>query len=765
MSRILAVAGFLVASTAHAEAPVAMYIFPAGAQRGTTTEVKVGGLFLHSRCGFEMLGPGVNAPAELRRTQTLWIEGPVLPLPDSQRQEDYPQDMAGSIKIAADAPLGQRAWRVWTSQGAAPARRFVVGDLPEIIEKETEGAPVPRRVEMPVTINGRIFPHEDVDVWTVQLKKGQSVTAVVEAVRIGSPLDARLEVRGPDGRMLVEKDAQGTDPVLRFTALADGIHQVKIHDAAFKGSQAHVYRLTLTSDPHVERVFPLGGRRGTTGNFVFAGQGLPDAPQSIALPASAPARYEHRLSTAGKLTNPFTLDVDDLPEAIEGKDTGPLTVPAVANGRIGKPGAKGRWSFTAKKGDALAVELRAQQLGSPLTGVLEIEDAAGKVLSRAEAQQSDPAMQFTAPMDGTFTVVVSERFRTLGGPEYAYRLRLARPATADFRLRLNFNALTIPRGGQAVLQVGVDAVGGFKAPIALTLEGLPADVTVTGATLAAGQNAATLTFKTAAQTKIQSSPLVIRGTAKIGEKDVTRIATFPVEPMVENVRIAVALPTPFTVKGVYEMGWAARGSVAKRKYRIERKGYDGPLTVMLADRQARHLQGAMGPTITVPANATEFEYPVTLPPWMEIGRTCRVCVMAVAILAEPDGSKHEVSFSSVNQNEQLVAVVEAGYLDLTSEMSSLRAEASKAVSVPLRVTRGKGLEGPVRLELVTPTHVQGVSAAAVTIAADQNTGTLLIRFEPKAGPFNAPLLVRAVLTSKNGPVTAEWKLEVASSNP
>ena len=39
-----------------------------------------------------------------------------------------------------------------------------------------------------------------------------------------------------------------------------------------------------------------------------------------------------------------------------------------------------------------------------------------------------------------------------------------------------------------------------------------------------------------------------------------------------------------------------------------------------------------------------------------------------------DGSEHEVSFSSVNQNEQYVAVVEAGRLDVTPGRASIRAE-------------------------------------------------------------------------------------------
>ena len=86
-----------------ANPPAASYIFPAGGQRGTKVNVRVGGLFLHQECGFEMLGPGVTAPAKLQRTKTTWFEGPMLPLPDSQRQEDYPKDMAGQIAIAADA--------------------------------------------------------------------------------------------------------------------------------------------------------------------------------------------------------------------------------------------------------------------------------------------------------------------------------------------------------------------------------------------------------------------------------------------------------------------------------------------------------------------------------------------------------------------------------------------------------------------------------------------------------------------------------------
>src|SRR5262245_16940765 len=161
---------------AVAEPPVASYIFPAGGQRGKTVPVRVGGLNLLSRCGFEVLGQGVATAPRLERANTIWLEGPLLPLPDSQQAEDYPKDMAGQVKIAADASLGVRYWRVWTAQGATPAMKFMVGDLPEIVEQEIAGDPVPVEVRLPVTINGRIFPREDVDIWSFKAKKSQAIT-------------------------------------------------------------------------------------------------------------------------------------------------------------------------------------------------------------------------------------------------------------------------------------------------------------------------------------------------------------------------------------------------------------------------------------------------------------------------------------------------------------------------------------------------------------------------------------------------------------
>jgi hypothetical protein len=252
-----------VAAT-RSDEPHVSYIFPAGGQRGTMVHFHVGGHNLHDACPLEMLGPGIQAPAQLvRGRNNLWFEGPVIPLPDSQRGEDYPWPQEGSLTIDAQTPLGVRRWRVSTSQGVTASMRFVVGDFPEIVEQEIDGRPLPTPVDVPVTINGRIFPREDVDVWTFEARAGQSYVCEVMAARLGSPLDARLAVLDPMGEKVAENaDTVNGDPRLIFTAAHDGVYQLHLHDMDYGGLQHYVYRLTISAEPYVSSIYPLGGRRG-----------------------------------------------------------------------------------------------------------------------------------------------------------------------------------------------------------------------------------------------------------------------------------------------------------------------------------------------------------------------------------------------------------------------------------------------------------------------------------------------------------------------
>jgi hypothetical protein len=805
---------FFSATILLADPPGVAYIFPAGGQQGTTTKFKVGGYNLHESAPFEMLGPGVEASSHIERTETFWLEGPVIPLPASQKAEDYPKDYLGQVKIAADAPLGVRPWRVWTSQGATSAvLKFVVGDLPEIVEQETDGEPLPVKVQLPVTINGRIFPREDVDLWSFQAKKGETIRAEVWAARLGTPLDARLEVLSPRGVQVAEATAGAdSDPALHFTAPEDGTYQVKIHDVAFEGLQSFVYRLTLSALPHVDRAYPLGGRRGETVRLELAGQGLATQSSEVKLPAdgkSGPGWYSHRLDVRGRATDPFLLELDNLPEVLEAEPNdaadkiAAVTLPVVLNGRIGKPGDVDCWSASLKKGDAIDFDLRASRLGSPLDGVLIVSDATGKEVARADDMpggQTDAQFRFTAPADGDYVLQVSERFASRGGPDFAYRLRVTPPPENDFRLTLVGDARTPgpdvvtlvrssatpaeatpttgrakPPATQVKVKLVAERLGKFEGAINLSVEGLPAGVTVQGTEIAAKKPGTDLTFQAEPTAAIQAKYLTIRGTAEIDGRTVTRTATvqfFPTpalpvptvlgqEPF-DKVLLTVALPTPFKILPNYDFSFTARGTVYRKRYQIDRGGFEGPLEVSMADRQGRHLQGVYGPKVIVPAGVSEVEYPLTLPPWMEVGRTSRAILMVVATMVEPDGSRHRVNFSSNDQDLQLIARIGPGPVDLDGEQTSLAVYPNSMAEAAFRVTRDPSLAGKLTLELIVPPHVADVSAEAVTIPADTTAGVLRIKCGQNPGPLNMPLVVRATLVhpTTGDAVVAETKLEL-----
>ncbi|MEQ2010307.1 MAG: PPC domain-containing protein [Limisphaerales bacterium] len=772
--------------TASAVEPFASYIFPAGGQRGTTVSFRVGGCYFHGEAGFEMLGPGVTASARVKEANTVWFEGPLIVQPASQRSEDYPRDHAGSVRIAADAPVGVRHWRAWTSQGATPAMKFIVGDLPEILEAEVDGEPIPVAVTPPLTINGRIFPREDVDVWTFKAKSGQAFTLALAALSIGSPLQARLVVLDPAGRPLQEAIAsQRADPTLHFTAPSDGTYSVRVDDVNSAGLQNHVYRLAITDQPVVTRVFPLGGQRGESVKLELTGHALQAKQLEVKLPATGSGTASIPVVFTGKATATALLELDDLPEKLHAGTPCGFTGPAMLNGRITAHGSTNTWCFTAKKGDALDLTLASTRLGSPLTPVLAITEPSGKSLARAEAtpgELSDLTLNFKAPADGDYRVHVSERFASRGGPDFAYRLRVAPPSTApDFQLTLGSDTLAViretadgeqpapgkPKRGSkqqpGKLKVNVLATGGFKGDIELTVEGLPSNVTVSGTKISGGRNTTDLSFSAEHAAKINAAHLTVRGTATVNGETLTRTAILPSprgERAVDSVLLAVTLATPFKTTSDFLMNIVPRGSSYRRPYGIERGGFAGPLIAQLADRQGRHLQGVTAHPVGISPGDDRFEFEVTFPPGMELGRTSRSQVMLLGTIRDHDGSDHILSYSQNEQNDQVITITQAGMLELELDIASVRVALGGSVKIPFHLRRDKSLRADaVRVELQPPAHVAGLRAAAVTVPAGSDRGVIEIHFASNAGPFNLPCPIRATTLDAKHPNTAEAFIE------
>jgi hypothetical protein len=780
MKHTLLALGLAVCCSAalFAEPPHVSYIFPAGGQRGTEVSFHVGGHYLHEQAEFTMQGDGIEAPDTVKRTRTTWFEGPVIPQPASQRGEDYPVDYEGKVTIDSQAAPGLRFWNVRTHQGLTADMPFVIGNLPEVVEREIDGSPVPQKIPLPVTVNGRMFPREDVDIWQFPVERGTTITCLVTAAQIGSPLDARLEVRSPSRQRIAEATGRrGHDPVLRFTAKESGLYSVHIHDTAYGGLQHYVYRLTITDGPVVDSVFPRGGRPGETIDVTLTGANLKQQTASLQLPEHTEGIYRWYPELATANARGIPLEVSDSTPAVENPKNDTLehahsvTVGTVIDGRIESPGDCDWFSVDARKEQPLTFQVTAESVGSPLDSVLSVWDASGKKLAEADDVQSSPdaVLQFSPPADGTCYVKICDRVSNRGGDEFAYRLHIKENDSsnaAPFSIALTDRVLNLDRGGELKLKIAISRTG-FKDPIELSFEGLPERITATGTTVGKNKTKANVTLTAADDAPLGLNEVRLIGTAKLEEQTLTvtaKVSSQPPRDDDETLRLSVNLPTPFKFVGIFESKFAPRGSVYVRHYQLERNGFEGPITVSLADRQVRHLQGVTGPTIVVPPGATEFDYPVTLPPWLVVGRTSRTCLMAVGDQKLEDGTVAKLTYASFAQNDQIIVLTAPEILSVKSDRSSLLAEPGKTASVTVRLERGEGLTGSAQIELDCPEHLRGVSAEAVTIPAGETSASLLLTFaEAELGPFNMPVKLRATTPDQAGnPVTAECELELVA---
>ena len=514
---------FLMTISLKAEVPGISYIYPAGAQRGTKVEVSIGGFYLFDSAPLEFLSSSILASPEVQRLpKTQWFEGPRIAMPASQAKEDYPVDNGASIEVTNEASLGIHYWRVWTSQGIVPAQAFVVGDLPEIIEKEIDGVPVPVDVDLPVTINGRVFPREDVDIWQFQAEQGKSYTLEVMSSRLGYPLDSRIEVVSGNGDLVAQNvDHFDNDSFLRFKAETTGLYQVRIHDSQFGGLQNYVYRLTITDGQVVDSVFPYGGQRGTKMDVYLKGQRVTETPYQIQLTSNTGSQTI-ALPDGGR----FQLQIGEYQEYMESdvseESTPWIEFPSVMNGQILEPGETDQWSVKGVAGQTIQFDLKAAEFGSSLDSVVELYDKEDKLLASNDdvaKGNTDSSFAFAFKEDGVYRLVVSERFASRGGQGFGYRLTAAEPPSVrNFTLALPAGEITLVREQTAKLKVSAQRFGGLTEEILLEVQGLPEGVTVEGNTIAKGKSDTEITMKCDEKVTISTYDLTVIGTVVVEEE-------------------------------------------------------------------------------------------------------------------------------------------------------------------------------------------------------------------------------------------------------
>ena len=399
----------LAAVIARAATPSLDHLYPVAVARGTTNTVTAIGKF-------------EPWPAKM------WVDVPgVVFKPETNNGKFV-------VEVAANAPAGAHLVRAFNEQGASVPRFLVITETAPVTEEEpNDERQKPQRIEQsPAQINGRLDKTGDVDGYEIALKAGQTVVASLECFVLMSPVDAVLRLVDSRGVEVAfnHDDGRTFDPELAFTAPRDGAYILQVFGFAypadssirFTGNSKCVYRLHVAVDQ--KRDCPLASMRRET------------EPNDSAQEAT------------------------------------PLEVPDTVAGCIGATEDLDHFTFAAKKGEKLKLEVQSAALGFPLDSWLKVLDSSGKELVRKDDEDSaDPTLEWSAPDDGKYIAAIGNLLQR-GGSNYLYRFGIERPMPA-IRPTVSEHAFTVEAGKTNEIKVALRRVHDHTGKIKARLAGLP----------------------------------------------------------------------------------------------------------------------------------------------------------------------------------------------------------------------------------------------------------------------------------------------------
>jgi hypothetical protein len=498
-------------SAALAASPSLASVQPRGAQRGTETVFNLSG--------------GALADA-----QEVFFYSPGLTV--TKLEVVNANQVKATVKVAADARLGEHALRVRTATGVTELRTLWVGALPIVDEKEPNNDFAgPQKIPLNCTVHG-VADNEDVDYYAVEAKKGQRISVEVEGMRLGTTffdpyiaiLDAkRFELATSDDTPLLKQDG-----CVSIVAPADGTYTVMVRETSYQGNGACQYRLHIGTFPRPMAVLPAGGKLGEEVELRFLGDATGEIKQKVKLPATMPpdGKFEVFCQDAGGISPsgiPFRLSENAANVIeVEPNDTPQQatagTLPCAFNGIIEKPGDVDHFKFAAKKGQVLDVHCYARRLGSALDSVMYMGlMGQGAMVGNDDAVGPDSYFRATIPQDGEYWISVTDHLKK-GGPTYTYRIEvtpvepklvLSAPPFAQFTQERQ--AYALPRGNRFATFVNATRQD-FGGDVNIQALGLPAKVTAATDVMKADMSLVPMVFEAAADAPLGTARVSYAGT-------------------------------------------------------------------------------------------------------------------------------------------------------------------------------------------------------------------------------------------------------------
>lgn len=447
-----------------------------GGQRGTAREVNLTGV-------------------RLKDAQEIVFYRPGIKVAKMEPVGDKGNAVKAVFQIAADCPIGEHPLRVRTSTGLSDIRTFQVGPFPDIDEAEPNNDfDAPQAVGLNVTIAGTV-KNEDIDQFVVEAKKGQRISAEIEAMRLGGalfdPYVAILDSRRFELAVADDTPLLAQDGAVSVVAPEDGKYIIQVRESSYGGGDNFHYRLHVGTFSRPLAVFPAGGRAGEEIQVRFLGDPAGEFTQKLKLPGS-PQQFGVYAERDGQPTpspnalrvSPFAGVAEHEPNDTRKEATAaPGAAPVAFDGILAKDGDEDWFTFRAKKDEPFDVNVYGRRIRTGVDPVLVIQNSEGKQVGRNDDTAGpDSYLQFRAPADGAYALSVSDHLGR-GGPAFVYRVEvaLARP-----RLTPNVpifkkdtqdrQSVTIPRGNRQGVLIAVEKEN-FGGDVLVQLANLPEGVT------------------------------------------------------------------------------------------------------------------------------------------------------------------------------------------------------------------------------------------------------------------------------------------------
>lgn len=745
LRRILGLTCLWLFQSAQAFTPVLADVQPRGGQRGTDVEVSFNGDRLDGIQTLLFYEAGITAdPIQIKDGRTV----------------------TAKLHLAPDAPLGEHSLRLAGPGGITELRSFWVGALPCISEVEPNAPDQAQRIELNQTVNG-VAGNEDDDAYVVTLRKGQRLSAEVEAMRLGRVMfDASiaiLDARGFELAVCDDAPLLRTDAFVSILAPDDGDYRVVVREAAYEGSDQCQYRLHIGTFPRPKAVIPTGGKPGETLEFTFLGDPTGPIRQTFTLPADGRGEFELFPVHDGQAApSPHRIRVSPLESvrndgsAVDKKSA--VTMPPLPSAAMGvlegdKPAAWFR--FQATKGRNLVLRAYARSLRSPVDPVLVLHGSDGKYLTdNDDLGQGGPdsVISWTCPEDGEYFITLRDQLRRTG-PDFTYRIEITDrspsiAATLPTVERVNtqkWKTIPVPRGNR------------YAAVVNLSRENIACDAVFEAASLPPG-----ITLNAARAPKsVTSFPVVFEAAADAPDAPglhAFRIRSEGTEPALSGNLADTIHHIDVNNEGAYHSVVCDRIAMTATReapFRIELDAPAVPIvkngTLHLKARVVRNPDykekigvrflwsppGISGPvTVDIPGDGNEADYELHASTEAATG-DWQVCVLAEA--STPAGP---ILVSSALTPLKIAEP----YVSLTLDLAA--AEQGKPAAMIAKIETLRPFTGEARAELSGLPH--GVSSQAQTFTADKTeiTFPLQIAADARVGKHSGLFLV--VQVPENG---------------